>query len=82
MPNTSQDGADILVVAATARELATPNGWRTVLCGVGPVDAAAATAAAIAMLRAISRLTSMSAARWRSAWLAPIRRPNCWRTLR
>lgn len=38
----------ILVVAATERELAIPDGWRTLRCGVGPVDAAAATAAAIA----------------------------------
>ena len=38
----------ILVVAATERELAPPAGWRTLLCGVGPVEAAAATAAAIA----------------------------------
>jgi futalosine hydrolase len=38
----------ILVVAATARELAPPAGWATLCCGVGPVDAAAATAAAIA----------------------------------
>jgi futalosine hydrolase len=38
----------ILVVAATDRELATGNGWLTLRCGVGPVDAAAATAAAIA----------------------------------
>jgi futalosine hydrolase len=39
------DRARILVVAATARELAAPNGWRTLLCGVGPVESAAATAA-------------------------------------
>lgn len=41
----------ILVVAATARELATATEWRTLLCGVGPVEAAAATAAAIALER-------------------------------
>ncbi len=41
----------ILVVAATARELAPANGWRTLVCGVGPVEAAAATAAAIALHR-------------------------------
>ncbi len=40
----------ILVVAATARELAAPDGWLTLQCGVGPVEAAAATAAAIAEL--------------------------------
>lgn len=38
----------ILVVAATARELAPAPGWAAACCGVGPVDAAAATAAAIA----------------------------------
>jgi len=43
--------ARILVVAATARELAAPDGWLTLQCGVGPVDAAAATAAAIAEQR-------------------------------
>ena len=42
---------EILVVAATERELATTEGWRTLVCGVGPVDAAAATAAAIAAER-------------------------------
>jgi futalosine hydrolase len=42
------DRARILVVAATARELATPDGWHTLQCGVGPVEAAARTAAAIA----------------------------------
>jgi futalosine hydrolase len=38
----------ILVVAATARELGPAEGWLALQCGVGPVDAAAATAAAIA----------------------------------
>ena len=42
---------DILVVAATDRELAPADGWRTLVCGVGPVEAAAATAAAIAASR-------------------------------
>jgi futalosine hydrolase len=41
----------ILVVAATDRELASADGWRTLVCGVGPVEAAAATAAAIAASR-------------------------------
>lgn len=41
----------ILVVAATSRELATSAHWRTLVCGVGPVEAAAATAAAIAAHR-------------------------------
>lgn len=43
--------ARILVVAATSRELAPPDGWLTLKCGVGPVEAAAATAAAFAELR-------------------------------
>lgn len=38
----------LLVVAATAQELAPAQGWRTLCCGVGPVDAAARTAAALA----------------------------------
>ena len=37
-------------MAATEREL-TPGAWRTLCCGVGPVDAAAATAAAVALAR-------------------------------
>jgi futalosine hydrolase len=41
--------AQILVVAATTRELATNGDWLTLVCGVGPVDAAAATAASIAV---------------------------------
>jgi len=45
------DRARILVVAATARELAAPDGWLTLCCGVGPVETAAATAAAIALHR-------------------------------
>lgn len=43
--------AEILVIAATERELAASAGWRTLLCGVGPVEAAASTAAAIAAAR-------------------------------
>jgi nucleoside phosphorylase len=41
----------VLVVAATAGELAAPDGWIAHRCGVGPVDAAASTAAAIAAHR-------------------------------
>jgi nucleoside phosphorylase len=41
----------ILVVAATEHELAPSGGWRRLCCGVGPVDAAAATAATIARHR-------------------------------
>ena len=47
---TNQYG-HVLVVAATAGELASPNGWIAHRCGVGPVDAAASTAAAIATHR-------------------------------
>ncbi len=38
----------VLVVAATPHELAPADGWRTLCCGVGPVDAAAACAATLA----------------------------------
>lgn len=41
----------ILVVAATERELASPDGWLALQCGVGPVEAGAATAMAIARHR-------------------------------
>jgi nucleoside phosphorylase len=39
----------ILVVAATQRELAGADGAATLACGIGPVDAAAATAHALAV---------------------------------
>jgi nucleoside phosphorylase len=42
--------ARILVIAATARELAPAGDWLTLQCGVGPVEAAVTTAAAIATL--------------------------------
>jgi len=38
----------VLVVAATTYELAISDDWRSLVCGVGPVEAAAATAQAIA----------------------------------
>jgi futalosine hydrolase len=38
----------LLVVAATERELAPVQGTRTAICGIGPVEAAAATARALA----------------------------------
>jgi nucleoside phosphorylase len=41
----------ILVIAATERELAGADGARTLVCGIGPVDAAAATARALAAER-------------------------------
>lgn len=43
--------AAVLVIAATPRELLPPEGWRTLCCGVGPVDSAAVTAAALAAHR-------------------------------
>jgi nucleoside phosphorylase len=61
----------ILVVAATPRELAVATGWHAVLCGVGPVEAAAATAAAIAEYRPAAVLhVGIAGARRRCA-LAP-----------
>lgn len=45
------DPARILVVAATARELAPAAGWLARLCGVGPVEAAVATARLVDELR-------------------------------
>ena len=41
----------LLVVAATERELVPVDGARTLVCGVGPVEAAAATARALAEQR-------------------------------
>lgn len=41
----------LLVVAATRRELAPVEGARTALCGIGPVEAALATALALAEAR-------------------------------
>lgn len=65
------DRTRILVVAATARELAVPNGWLTLQCGVGPVDSAAATATAIARHRPTAILqVGIAGARRRRA-LAP-----------
>lgn len=64
--------ADVLVIAATPRELAPPDGWRTLCCGVGPVDAAAATAAALAARRpAIVVHVGIAGARRTSGLLPP-----------
>ncbi len=41
----------VLVVAATSHELATSSEYHSLVCGVGPIEAAAATAAAIAAHR-------------------------------
>lgn len=65
------DRARILVVAATARELATPDGWRTLPCGVGPVEAAARTAAAIAEFQPAAILHVGIAGARRARALAP-----------
>jgi futalosine hydrolase len=63
--------AGILVVAATEHELAPPQGWRTLRCGVGPVEAAIATAAAIAQRRPEAILHIGIAGARRSAGLTP-----------
>jgi futalosine hydrolase len=41
-------GSGVLVVAATGRELSPVEGARTLVCGIGPVEAAIATARALA----------------------------------
>ncbi|MGE3179212.1 MAG: hypothetical protein AB7O32_17205 [Vicinamibacterales bacterium] len=61
----------ILVVAATPRELAVPDGWATLLCGVGPVDAAAITAAALAHHRPLALLHVGIAGARRAASIEP-----------
>jgi len=47
----SDQAGSILVVAATARELVDVRGARSLLCGIGPVEAAVATAHALAEKR-------------------------------
>ena len=64
-------GASVLVVAATARELAAPSGWRTLQCGVGPIEAAAATAAEITRERPLAILHVGIAGARRKAKIAP-----------
>jgi nucleoside phosphorylase len=63
--------AQILVVAATTRELATAAGWRTLLCGVGPIEAAATTATAIATQKPLAILHVGIAGAERARRLAP-----------
>jgi futalosine hydrolase len=63
--------SDILVIAATERELAAPDGWQAVRCGVGPVDAAAAAAAAIAAHRPAAVLQVGIAGARRASGIAP-----------
>ena len=65
------DRRPILVVAATARELASGDGWRGHRCGVGPVEAAASTAAAIAATGARAVLHVGIAGARQDAALAP-----------
>lgn len=62
----------MLVVAATSQELAAAAGWRTLCCGVGPVDAAAATAQALATARPELVLHVGIAGARRAAGLAPL----------
>lgn len=50
------DALPILVVAATARELAVKLPCHTLICGVGPVESAARTATALAMLQPMAVL--------------------------
>jgi futalosine hydrolase len=66
------DGGRILVVAATARELAAPVDWHALQCGVGPVEAAAATAAAIAALHPAAILHVGIAGARRACGLSPV----------
>lgn len=65
------DRARILVVAATERELAPSDGWLTLRCGVGPVEAAIATATAIAAHRPRAILHVGIAGARRAAAIAP-----------
>lgn len=65
------DRARILVVAATERELAPPDGWLTLRCGVGPVEAAIATATAIAAHRPLAILHVGIAGARRASAMAP-----------
>ncbi len=65
------DRGRILVVAATDRELLAGTGWLTLRCGVGPVEAAAATAAAIVRHRPSAILHVGIAGARRAAGLVP-----------
>ena len=62
----------VLVVAATGRELAASGGWPTLCCGVGPVDAAAHTAAALVRHRPLAVVhVGIAGARRTSGLVAP-----------
>lgn len=65
------DSHRILVIAATEREIAAPDGWIAVRCGVGPVEAAAATAAAIAQHRPLAILHVGIAGARRASGIVP-----------
>ena len=58
-------------MAATPRELAASGGWRLLCCGVGPVEAAATTAAAIAIDRPAAIVHVGIAGARRACTLAP-----------
>jgi futalosine hydrolase len=68
---SSHERGPILVVAATDRELVAGEAWLTLVCGIGPVDAAAATAAAIAEHRPSAVLHVGIAGARRAAGLLP-----------
>ncbi len=63
--------ARVLVVAATDRELAPSEGWLVLRCGVGPIEAAAATAAALVAHRPLAVLHVGIAGARRGSGLAP-----------
>ncbi len=65
------DSHPILVVAATARELASNLPCPTLICGVGPVEAASRTAATIAMLQPMAVLHVGIAGARRGSGLEP-----------
>ena len=72
MNETSKALAGILVIAATERELAPSGGWMTLCCGVGPVDAAARTAAALERRRPAAVVhVGIAGARRAAAFVAP-----------
>ncbi len=72
LADVPHDATRVLVVAATDRELAPAAAWTALRCGVGPVDAAAATAAAIANRRPRVLLHVGIAGARRAAQLAPL----------
>ena len=64
--------SELLVVGATEAELVGAGGARTLVCGIGPVEAAAATGAALARDRAAAILhVGLAGARRESGLLPP-----------